>query len=669
MSQDAPYQIAEGRANYSIAVDVGITAGQIWQNTDIDYDVAIGGIPFIVDPSKDHPYQRETTQFRKNQYDTQRDPGEQSLTNWWIRSQSSFDAGNGIIYYDPFANPFSTTLASNSYRFRDSIGVDVHQYGQVTLLNRPSVIKTTTNALKVEHVIVNGEDYMMLLDTNIYLVTPSGSSTTLVTAASTSTPIPTMCNDGANVYYIDAGYVWSMPLTGGSATQLFPTGSFTSALLAWSHQRLVGCINNAVYQLTGSGSSLPTATYVHPDTKWKWTGVADGGLAIYASGYSGANSAIYMFTLDTTTGLMPTLTAGIVSAELPDGEQVHSLYIHLATYICIGTTQGVRIGTLDPNTGNINYGQILNTQTNMTITGFAATDTFVWCAGYVYDGVDTYGGCLKVDLTNPIDTLMFSISQDVYGEDLADNPLNDVCIINSTGQVAFIGATAATTSVAQIGNLGLWIQSLDEVYPSGWLDTGLIRYNMLEPKNYKRVAGRADVGITPSSDNPSGTTKGSVTIQTYDNQYNYYDVITYDNVVGTPEASITQPNVAQNELGLRFILSRDTTNIGLSPVFHGYQLKAVPATPRTRTIKVPVLNYDIEEDKYSVSVGYLGRAWERLAALENIESAGDVITFQDFRNGEVVQCLIESIIFINSMAPDRRLSNYEGILIVTIRTV
>ena len=89
------YQISEGRATRSIAVDIGLTIGQTWQNTDIDYDVAIGGIPFLIAPTQDHPYQRDTTQFRKNQYDTQRDPCEQSLTNWWIRSQSSFQAGNG----------------------------------------------------------------------------------------------------------------------------------------------------------------------------------------------------------------------------------------------------------------------------------------------------------------------------------------------------------------------------------------------------------------------------------------------------------------------------------------------------------------------------------------------------------------------------------------------
>ncbi len=40
--------LTEGRAERSIAVDVGVVASTaIWQNTDMSYDVAIGGLPFI----------------------------------------------------------------------------------------------------------------------------------------------------------------------------------------------------------------------------------------------------------------------------------------------------------------------------------------------------------------------------------------------------------------------------------------------------------------------------------------------------------------------------------------------------------------------------------------------------------------------------------------------
>lgn len=665
------FDITEGRANRSIAVDIGVVLGQTWQNTDIDYDIAIGGVPFLISPTTDHPYQRETTQFRKNQYDTQRDPGEQSLTNWWLRSQSGFQAGNGIIFYDPFANPFSVSLASNSYRFKESLGVEVMKtYGQVTLLNRMNQTQSTTNGTQLESIQVGNFDYLLMLDKNIYVTNGTSAMTTLVTAASTAHPIQSIANDGTNVYYIDNGHIYQQIMDGStSAVALYPapaSSSITSSKLGWAKQRLVAAINNNVYQITGTGTSLPTPVYSHPNPNWKWTGIDEGGVAIYASGYAGANSAIYKFVLD-NTGAMPVLNVGQVAAQLPEGEQVLSIYVHLNTYICIGTNKGVRIGTLDATTGDITYGQILNTYP-MSVTGFAARNSFVWAAGTVFDGVDSYAGTMKIDLSNSIDNLMFAIAQDAYGETLQDAVVTDIAFLGTTDQLAFIAATDATTSTPVIGNLGLWVQSAAEVYPSGWVDTGYIRYNMLEPKNFKRVLARADVGVAPSA-TTTAVTKGSLSISSFDLQGNYYNIITYDNVIGTPEATISQPFGAQDAIGLRFTLSRDANDDTLSPVFKGYQLKAVPATPRTRTIKVPLLCYDVDIDKYSGEIGYEGQAWDKLSALEAIENAGDVVTFQDFRTGETQQCLIESLSFINSTPPDRRLSNYGGLLIATIRTV
>jgi hypothetical protein len=109
------------------------TAG-FWTNNAEDYDVAFGGIPFFLAPTDVNPYQRETAPYRKEQFDNSREPGEQSLTGWWIRSQSSFHGGTGINFYDPTAGE------SIGYRFNDSQGVNPWVKGQVSLL------RDTTNA-------------------------------------------------------------------------------------------------------------------------------------------------------------------------------------------------------------------------------------------------------------------------------------------------------------------------------------------------------------------------------------------------------------------------------------------------------------------------------------------------------------------------------------------
>ena len=44
----ATRDITEGRSTRAIAVDVGVVASTaLWQNTDVWYDVALGGQPFI----------------------------------------------------------------------------------------------------------------------------------------------------------------------------------------------------------------------------------------------------------------------------------------------------------------------------------------------------------------------------------------------------------------------------------------------------------------------------------------------------------------------------------------------------------------------------------------------------------------------------------------------
>jgi len=58
--------ITEGRSSRAIAVDIGVVASNaIWQNTDIAYDVALNGVPFIYAINDNRPYIRQTAPFKK----------------------------------------------------------------------------------------------------------------------------------------------------------------------------------------------------------------------------------------------------------------------------------------------------------------------------------------------------------------------------------------------------------------------------------------------------------------------------------------------------------------------------------------------------------------------------------------------------------------------------
>ena len=81
--------------------------------SDFGYDVAINTLPFFMSTSDETPYRRVTAKYQKQQYDQTREAGEQSLTGWWFRSQSSFHLGAGIKYFEPARmNLYDSSLLS-----------------------------------------------------------------------------------------------------------------------------------------------------------------------------------------------------------------------------------------------------------------------------------------------------------------------------------------------------------------------------------------------------------------------------------------------------------------------------------------------------------------------------------------------------------------------------
>jgi hypothetical protein len=59
--------ITEGRAERAIAVDLGIvSSSSIWENTDIFYDTAVGGLPFFLTSDKQPRFAKNNSITAKN---------------------------------------------------------------------------------------------------------------------------------------------------------------------------------------------------------------------------------------------------------------------------------------------------------------------------------------------------------------------------------------------------------------------------------------------------------------------------------------------------------------------------------------------------------------------------------------------------------------------------
>jgi len=626
----------------SIAVDIGVVSSSaIWQNTDLSYDVAIGGLPFIYAISDSRPYLRQTAPFKKDQFDNGSEPGEQSLYGWWVRSQSSFHSGTGIKFHE---TQRSYAAADSKYtRFGDSRNVDVFSTeGQVTLL------KETTNSISTgTYKLISGVSG----STDVAIAYIPGASTikdikadgtTLTTYAATSSAILDVVSNGTTLFIADATRIYYQTI-GSTATlsNHYNTGN-AKVKLGWVKQRLVAGIGASIYELTGaigSSTTLPTPIYTHPNASWTWTSISEGGSAIYAAGYAGTTSAIYKFIL-TSAGAMPVLTSGIIAAQLPIGEYVTRIESYLG-YLVIGTNKGVRIASISDVSGDLSYGPLNIEASNMGLD-FAFRDTFVWVTG----SIDGYAGLYKINLANEIETLRFAYATDAYLDGVTGYATS-VDFIGNTNQIAF------TTS----GSNGIAIQSATNLATNGYLKTGNIRYGTLEPKNFKRLLGRGDF------------TYGSMTLETVDKDGVEYDHISYDVSVSPIEIGTSNPATAQEYVAFKFILYRDGTTPSLGPIFKGYQAKATIATPRQRSLQFPVYCFDSETDKYNVVTGYEGKAFARIQALEELEQTGDIITWQDLTTGESRQAVIEQIQFTRMTPPDKKFSGFGGIIQINLRTV
>ena len=659
--------ITEGRATRAIAVDVGVVStSAIWQNTDVAYDVAVGGMPFIYAINDARPYIRQTAPFRKEQFDNQTEPGEQSLTGWWLRSQMSFHGGDGITFYDP-AN--ATTNSLDHYRFSDSKGVNVWDQGKVTLLKNVTSGHVTTGPIASNGVVqqhlrsIKWSTFTGALlhdefDVDKIKVTdPSNPVHFIDYNSGTDSPVYAICDDGTFAYWITntstkkTVYKKALTLTSADAdTKMFDEiGVVSNAVMEYVKDRIILCADNKVYEFSTSAAALPSPVYTQTTTTHVYTSVAASGPAIYIAGYNGSQSTIQKFTLS-TAGVMPTLTSAIVAAELPVGEIVHKIHYYLG-YMMIGTNKGIRVAAVSDQDGSINYGPLI-VETTQPCYDFAANDHYVWCATSVAGAP----GLIRIDLSSEIEPLRFAYANDIYYAGITGHVTTAVCFDGNTDP-ATTDRLMFATAYASAANGAIYVEDASTLMTSGYLQTGYIRYNTLEPKNFKRLIARGDY------------TYGSIMLETVDADGTEYDVITYDATVPPVEVTTSTPQTAQEYLGYKFILTRDATDTTKGPIMEGYQAKATIATPRQRVMRFPVYCYDVETDRYNVQVGYEGRAFDRIGQLEAVEASGDVVTWQDLTTGESRQAVIEQISFTRLTPPDRGFTGYGGVIDITIRTV
>lgn len=630
--------------NYDLSIPSNVSLS--YENSGTSYDIAINSQPFFVAATEQNPYRRETAPYRREQIDQSTEPGEQSFTGWWFRSQLSFHFGSGIKFFEPSQDE---TLR---YRFTDSEGVNVWEQGELSLLkNVVEGHEIVTNHNHLRSITYSGIDAVLSLDGHdVDKILGDGSVVHFIDYNSgTQDPVESICDDGTTAYWManfldgtNKIHFFKKALTADDSvanTLMFNANGVVvgsgRGVMEWVKSRIIACVNNSIYELTPSTSSLPSSLFNHPTDSYTFTSITESGPAIYISGYSGNQSSIYKIVV-ADDGTTTSLTAPAVAAEMPRGEIVYSLKSYLG-YLMIGTNKGVRAAVVNDQDGSISYGPLI-LETTQPVYELAFNDRFCWAT----TGVNGTGGLTRIDLSQQISTLRFAYANDLQIK--TDN--------NETTGVAFLGKT--NRLVFTTANGYHYIESATDYVSSGYLKSGFIRYSTLENKYYKFIKLR---GLLQG---------GTISVSTITSNNIEEVVVNVTDTLVNRDLGISKPDGGQEYLGFKFnlIRSNDSTT---TPIMTGYQIKALPGVEKQRLIQYPLYCFDVEMDKFNNMTGFDGRALIRIQDLEEIEKSGNIVSTKDFRTGEAFQALIEDVRFSSATPPDARFSGFGGILLVTLR--
>jgi hypothetical protein len=645
------------------------------------FDMAIGGLPFIMAVTDNTPYRRQTAEFRVQRVDQMRDPGEHTLggSGYWTRSQSSWHYGEGVL----FAEPMEGNDLEVRFRYRDSYGVDVWTPGEISLLKKTTRVQAFTGKCKIDTgADSSGVPFLIATDmaprtsqtTAMYKITSSGTSTALVnfSAISNETILATT-SDGTYLYVATTAGIYDIKMSDGTTHKSYNYGALTAAhaALKYVKGRIIGAgqFTNgayAAYELLfpskGSGASVeikPTmiaseGTLISGSTNmpvgWEWNSITEGTNAIYLGGYAGEHSTIFKLAVDNTGALGTIITA----ATLPRGEVVLSLYSYLGTFIMVGTNKGARIATLDQN-GDMQYGPLVFRNDN-GVYDFEGRDSYIWAGNT--NQVNTNSGTTRINLGQPISFIgnnqatfsgLYARATDAFA-DTTTGTVNAVRILGNSNQVAFA-----------ISGSGVWLQHPTDLVESGQIRTARIRYDTMENKAWKRIRIRTSDDLADGDIEvfKIGPTSDTVITTLYEGNSTTADIDLGDAYqTAGPDASF------------KLILTRNSTDATIGPVVVGMAVKALPTPTRARVVQIPLFCFDKETDKTGNIIGYEGYSRERLNALETIEANGQTVILQDFnQGGEPTEVIIDQVTFTRSTPANRNYTGFGGIIMLIARTV
>lgn len=499
--------------------------------TNTAYDLTIDDVPFIVSVNNQNPYRRETAQYKKDQFDNSIEPGEQSLTGWWLRSQTSFHNGSGIKFYEPGAD-----YQHVSHRFAESRGIDIWDIGEAKLLPKTVDVYTGNNLMNAAvgwngtgNCLVTGDSSGLLK--KVSLNDDADATATTYTAlaggaypqghSGTDYPFHSVTTDGTHYYATCSRCVHSGTVGTAASDRIMYRHStastsdvfisYVKGFLLLGSGNVLTNLNTATSTLTsslthintGTTQDIPTGTEfrkVHLNDNWAWNGATAGPVFTYVSGNGGNNGEIWAIGFDEVND-RPDMPAAKMVASLPAGETIVSINYYLG-YLAVGTSKGLRICNTD-QIGNLILGPLL--YEGYPITGFTTKGNYLYGSTKVdndsgqldsFGKLFTHACAIRVDLSTQFDDGTFAWTYDIEYEST-----NQPSFLVSTKQLTSNVATITTTTPHGFttGN-DVTITGVDSVFNGSYTVTGTPT-----PLTFTYAKTNTDVSLTTVS--PFGSVK------------------------------------------------------------------------------------------------------------------------------------------------------------------
>jgi hypothetical protein len=605
-----------------------------YQREDFAASYAIGNTPWLSAASDNNRISRITTTYQKERIDQSSTTGEQSLTNWWLRSATTWQLGAGERYYD--------ADTSDQFRFYESNNINPWNIGEIKLL--PATVNANATAATQPTTVLGGTFFIQSDVLKFY--NESTAAITSITLTGGATPYK-LTTDGAYCIVAASDGIYDVT-TAGDVRKLWNHPTYVAATwvpqaIAYVKERIVvaaleGTVEVGVYEISRTYTT-PTPRISAAEERFETTNtstvvnsIAELPGAVIVGYTQGSISRVQMYTINPSSPTAAIVGPTII-AELPRGETLNQIRVYLNEYVVLGTSKGLRVGTVGTDNQSFTYGPL-------TIDGdvkdIALDQEFIYATRSVaYSG--TYG-LWRLNLGSVVENGY------AYASDLSTDSgtVNGVSFIGTSGR-KFITSSS-----------GVWTEHATNLAASGYLKSGWIRWGTTEKKQPVNL----NISTLPNS---GGVISMELVDQTIQNV----------NIGSLPigqsvEIGLSGSVQPADHFEITFSFTRDTADATKGPTLESWQIRALPAPLRSRTITVPLLCY--EEERDSNGVTKITSPWERVSYLERIEQNGGAVLYQDFSSGEERVCVIRAIQF-EQTAPPTYASGFGGIVTVQLQTI